>query len=271
MTGRNTLPYPVLDALPLGAHRLMVLTDEKLFFATGVRIAFTGRSGGVSEGPYESLNCAEWIGDDDRAVARNLAIICEAIGADASSLRLFTQVHETHLARIDEKSTPAPHGETADGAVVSVPAVPAMLRAADCLLLAIVSPTGRFALAHAGWRGAVAHIARIAVASLAECDDANPSTYNAYIGPHICEDCFEVGIEVEERFRQEFGDDVIPRARRVSLAAAVAHDLRAAGLDARRIVAANACTMCDPERYYSYRATNGSCGRHALVAYKQEE
>jgi hypothetical protein len=280
MTDKGTLPYPVLDALPLGAHRLMVLTDEALFRATGVRVAFTNREGGVSEGPYASLNCYEHVGDDDEAVARNQAIICEAVGADTSSLVFFTQVHGTRLVDLGENEGSSHAGESettsrvieeADGAIVRKPGIPVMLRSADCLLLAIVSPTGRFAVAHAGWRGAVAHIARLAANSLAERDDAEPSSYNAYIGPHICPNCFEVGEEVEERFKSEFGDFVVPQPRHVSLSAAVSHDLLEAGFDARRIVDANECTFCNPTRYYSYRAAGGTCGRHALLAYKQEE
>ena len=72
MAGRTQLPLPQLDALPLGAHRaLQALTDEHLFVQTGVRIAFTSRAGGVSEGPYASLNCALHVEDDEQAVLRN--------------------------------------------------------------------------------------------------------------------------------------------------------------------------------------------------------
>ena len=262
------LPMPTLDALPLGAHRLSALTDQALFEVSKVRIAFFGRAGGVSIGPFASLNCHAGIGDDENAVMRNRAIVCEACGVDPSRLVVPKQVHGTRLLQVlsPEEAVSLQDAEDADGVAVGVSGVPVIMNFADCLPLIIVSPTGRFAVAHAGWRGAVAHIARDAVLTLASIDDASPTSYNAYIGPHIRSECFEVGEEVEQRFRDEFGSAVITDAHHVSLSAAVANDLAAVGLDAHRVCDANICTVCHPGEFFSYRASGGTCGRHAAFA-----
>ena len=257
------LPFPVLDALQLGAHRLSALSDDGLFAAVGVRIAFTGREGGVSVGPFSSLNCMDDVGDSPSAVARNRALICEAAGVDPSALFMPHQVHGT---RILEASSSEASGDDGDGVVGGADGTPVMLVSADCLLFIVVSPSGRFVLAHAGWRGTVAHIARKAVLALADEDDADVSTYNVYIGPHIHAECFEVGEDIATRFREEFGAASVADARHVRLSAAVCADVSAAGIDERRICDAGICTVCNAQRFFSYRASGGTCGRHAAFA-----
>ncbi|MBQ9001796.1 MAG: laccase domain-containing protein [Eggerthellaceae bacterium] len=261
MSAKATLPLPVLDALPLGARRLVALTDKALFANTGVRIAFTGRDGGVSTGQYSSLNCASHVGDDIGAVTRNRRIVCEAAGVPDAQLVAPSQVHGTELIWATEEGNPE-----ADGVLVGVSGVAALLNSADCLLFVIVSPTGKFAVVHAGWRGAIAHIALKAARELVRGDDALPPECNAYIGPHIRSECFEVGPDVESRFKDEFGDVAVSAPRHVSLAAAVSADLVTAGLLPERIADAHICTKCNPDRYFSYRATSGNCGRHSAFA-----
>ena len=270
MAALHDLPFPVLDALPLGAHRLIALTDEALFEACGVRVMFTGRDGGVSVGPYASLNTASHVGDDLGAVNQNRHLVLEAAGAPCARLVVPNQVHGTDLVRISETAeVDAAIGqaeEGADGIVVETSGVAALLNFADCLPLVIVSPSGRFAVVHAGWRGAVAGIAGKAARALAAGDSCGADAYNAYIGPHIRSECFEVGEDVASQFRDVFGEAVLEGASHVSLARAVTLDLERAGLAASRIADCGICTKCCSERYYSYRASNGECGRHAAFA-----
>lgn len=277
MAELTDIPTPHLDARLLGARRIPALTDDVLFRATGVRIAFTGRAGGVSDGPYDSLNLGSHVGDSPDAVSCNRQRLLEAAGAPCAHLAVLNQVHGTRgvvydsseSARLSRQDSLAREG--ADFAVVGVFDVAALLCFADCAPVVVVSPSGRFVVAHAGWRGAVAHIAAKAVRGLAEADrddlgEGAASCYNAYIGPHIHAECFECGMDVVQRFRAEFGDEAAPDPRHVSLEAAVRLDLQQAGLAANRIVDAGACTMCSPETYYSYRASGGTCGRHGALA-----
>ena len=311
MHARVTLPIPKLDALPLGAHRLMVLTDEALFGACRTRIAFTGRDGGVSEGDFATLNLCDYVEDDPRAVKRNRAILLDAMGCKDAQVISLRQVHGEHIVSVRDASDVAralaEAREGADGVVVRDSQVAAMLFSADCLLLIVVAPSGRFAIAHAGWRGAVAGIAAKAVRALAaaelaeagraeggcaeagcaeggraEVDPAEArragsdlleqvaSTFNVYIGPHIGIECFEVGEEVASQFAERFGEGVVSRSYgekpHVDLARAVVADVVSAGADLARIADSGICTKCNADRFYSYRATDGACGRHAAVA-----
>lgn len=264
----TVLPKPCLNALPLGAHSLSVLTDEALFKACGVRIAFTGREGGVSVGPYASLNLADHVEDDNACVMRNRALVMEAIGCAEVPCIVSNQVHGTNIVHIDEISdVPRVMQEAsagADAVMVRTPGVATMLNYADCLPLVIVAPDGAFAVVHAGWRGALAGIAGKAARALQQAD-GDGGTFNAYIGPHIRSECFETSEEIAARFADEFGSDVLADSRHISLARAVSVDLARAGLSQDRIADAGICTMCHPDEYFSYRASGGTCGRHAAA------
>lgn len=248
----------------------MALTDEALFRSCGVRVAFTGRGGGVSEGCYAHLNCAPYVGDDAMAVQRNQDILREAAGARDAVHITARQVHGTEivpvLADTDIAAAIDLAARGADGFLVGRDDVAALLLGADCPLVVIVSPTGHFALAHAGWRGAVAGVSGKAAAQLARLDGCDPAGFNAYIGPHICADCFEVQKDVSALFEAEFGSSCVPDERHVSLRKAIECDLERAGMDPERVIDAQACTKCHPDKYFSYRATGGECGRHAAIA-----
>lgn len=266
-----TLPWPSLENRPY--EGIEALTDEALWEACGVRIAFTSRAGGVSQPPYDLLNTASHVGDDLESVTQNRRIVLQSLGLADVSLIVPNQVHGTHVVRVSGPSdAPRAADEAAEGAdaiVVSGSGVAALLNFADCLPLIIVSPSGRFAVAHAGWRGAVAGIAGKAVRALAQEDagqGVDASMFNAYIGPHIRSECFEVSEDVATRFCERYGNDVLADARHVSLARAVSEDLMEAGLDGARIADAGICTVCNAQRYYSYRASGGACGRHAAFA-----
>ena len=268
--GKGQLPAPLLETIEVGG--IPLLTDEALYRACGVRIAFTGRLGGVSTGDYAALNIGDAVGDDFDAVAENRERLFRAIGADALPVIVPKQVHGTAIVDVrgadDIKRAQRAAASGADAVIVEVAGVSAMLAYADCLPLIIVSPSARFAVVHAGWRGAVAHIARKAAEALSACDGLPSSGYNAYIGAHIGVECFEVGEEVSERFLTEFGKYAVAPSGNVDLSCAVACDLVAAGLDASRIFDAEICTMCNSDRYYSYRASSGRCGRHAAIVFK---
>lgn len=209
----NELPYPSLTPVELGGRRIPVLTDEALLAACGVKIAFTGREGGVSEGPYGSLNAASHVSDNPAHVAENRRIVLDALGCADAELIVPNQVHGNRIVRLSDgvlSHVRSQAEDGADGLVIGVSNVVALLNSADCILVIIVSPSGRFAIAHAGWRGAVARIASAAARALAEGDPFAPSAFNAYIGPHIRSECFEVGEEVSRAFADEFAGYVGP-------------------------------------------------------------
>jgi YfiH family protein len=223
----------------------------------GYEVAFTTRVGGVSEGPYASLNLGRKSGDDPERADENRRIACEAIGADLEKLALNYQVHSTRVLR----AAPAMRGEHADGLWTDEPGLPILAMSADCLPIAVARTDGRepaIAVLHVGWRGLLADIVAAGV------DALGGGTLAAAVGPGIGPCCYEVGEEVAAPFRERFGDDVM-REGRLDLWTSAERALRAAGVEA--VHRFDRCTACEPETFFSHRRDAGSTGRQGVIAY----
>lgn len=251
---------------------IALLTDDDLFRLTGVRIGFTQREGGVGTGRYDSLNLATHVDDDLGAVLENRFRLMSAIGAGHARLIVPNQVHGSNLVMVDDsaersiESFSAQAAEGADGIVVACSQVAALLCFADCMPVILVSPTGSFAVVHAGWRGVMAKIVPSALDLLCRGNDVMASECNAYIGPYIHAECFEVALDLAQKFEAAFGSGALRGSRHVDMGFAMRKSLIDAGMGSERIVSAGACTACDNEHYFSYRAQKGKCGRHGAIA-----
>lgn len=239
----------------------------------GVTFAFTERTGGVSSAPYESLNVGINSGDDQGAVAANRSRIMSALGVASSADRVVSplQVHGTKVVVIDDPSDEAVRRveqealQGADAVVCSVPDVPVMLCFADCVPVVLVAP-GAFAVVHSGWRGSIERISAIALRELVAVAGCEASDVLCYVGPHIGAEDYEVSEELAERFRAEFGGEVLAGPRLLDLGAAVRIALTDEGVRADAIDDSLPSTASATDRFYSYRAEQGTCGRHAAVA-----
>ena len=248
---------------------LPVLTDQALFEACGVRIAFTGRKGGESLPPYDGLNLGSHVEDDPEAVVRNRAVLMKALGCPDASLVVPSQVHGDRVLDVNacESVEQAVHqaAQGCDGLVVRQPGTAALLCFADCVPVIGVHPDGAFFVVHAGWRGVVSRIAAKALLQLAGGPD-QAGQVNLYLGPHIRQECFETGPEVRDVFEREFGPEVLHGARNVSLERALRLQLVQEGANPQRIASVGVCTRCNADEYFSYRASGGTTGRHGAVA-----
>jgi polyphenol oxidase len=223
--------------------------------ADGYCVAFTTRVGGVSEGPYASLNLGRKSGDVPARADENRRIACDAIGADVEKLALNFQVHSACVLR----AAPGMRGEHADGLWTDEPGLPILAMSADCLpiVLARVGKPG-VAVLHAGWRGLLAGIVA------AGTDALGGEKLVAAVGPAIGPCCYEVGDEVAAPFRARFGDDVV-RGSRLDLWTSAERALLAAGVE--RVDRFDRCTFCEPETFFSHRRDAGITGRQGVIAY----
>ena len=223
----------------------------------GYVVGFTTRQGGVSEGPYASLNLGRKSGDDVERVDENRRITCESIGADLEKLALNYQVHSDRVLR----AAPRVRGEQADGLWTDEPGLPILALSADCLPIALArADRGEPAVAvlHVGWRGLLAGIVEAGARALGERELA------AAIGPGIGPCCYDVGEEVAAPFRERFGDDVVHQSR-LDLWTSAERALRAAGVE--QVDRFDRCTACEPETFFSHRRDAGRTGRQGVIAY----
>jgi purine-nucleoside/S-methyl-5'-thioadenosine phosphorylase / adenosine deaminase len=225
------------------------------------RVAFSSRLGGVSEGPFASLNLGVLTDDDPDNVRENRRLFCSELGVDPETATMAWQFHSAEVVRADGRGivTPGVEFERCDGLWTEQPGRGLMLLSADCLPVALARTDGHPAVAvlHVGWRGLLAGIVESGAAAL------GGEPFVAAIGPGIGPCCYEVGDEVARPFRERFGDEVVP-GRHLDLHEAAERALREAG--AESVERVGLCTSCEEELFFSHRRDRGRTGRQGILA-----
>jgi polyphenol oxidase len=223
----------------------------------GGRVLFSTRRGGVSAGPYASLNLGRLTDDDGANVDANRDRLAAAVGLPRDRFLYGKQVHGATVRRAT-----GPMGRHAeeDGQATGRPGLAALVFVADCLPVMLVAPGGVAAL-HGGWRGLADGIVAEGVAALREL--GVEGELSAALGPSARGCCYEVGEEVHAAFADVPGARI--GERNLDLAAVARHALAAAGVSA--VHDTGLCTMCD-DRFFSHRRDGGVTGRQAGVVWR---
>jgi hypothetical protein len=226
------------------------------------RAAFTTRVGGMSSGPFDSLNLGLLTDDDSATVHANRAEMCEAIEVDPAGVVSGKQVHGSDVVRQDEPNDRSAwllgaggNPQLVDGWATSTEGLVPLVFVADCLPIALSGPGG-VAMVHGGWRGLAAGIAERGVREV--------QASAAAIGPGIGPCCFEVGEEVLAEF-SGLGSGVAD-GRMLDLGLVCERLLREAGV--AEIERSGLCTSCERELFYSHRRDGGVTGRQAGMVWK---
>ena len=218
-------------------------------------VVFSTREGGVSEGPFASLNLGRATADEPERVDENRRRLCAEVGADLDALTMNYQHHSADVL----KARPGARGDRADGLWTDERGLPLLALAADCLPIALAQANGSrpaLAVLHAGWRGLLGGIAASGVAAV------GGGLVSAAIGPGIGPCCYDVGEEVAARFRRAFGLGLAQDGR-LDLWSAAERALRAAGCV--RVDRVDVCTACNPDRFFSHRRDEGLTGRQGVL------
>ena len=225
-----------------------------------VRALITTRAGGVSLGPYASLNPADHVSDDPLAVRRNREIIRAALPAEPHWLK---QVHSAQVHRVSGDAQGMPE---ADAAVCAVANQVCAMLTADCLPVLLCADDGsEVGVAHAGWRGLAAGILEQTVQAMAQPGAA----LMAYLGPAIGPRAFEVGPEVRAEFvatdaQAAAAFQPVPGSDKYLADLYLLAHQRLARAGLTRVYGGDFCTYSEPKRFYSYRR-DGATGRMASL------
>jgi purine-nucleoside/S-methyl-5'-thioadenosine phosphorylase / adenosine deaminase len=223
----------------------------------GIRHAFFSRQGGVSEGPFGSLNCGFSSGDSPSRVAHNRAIAADRLGLPAARLVTARQIHGTTVATV-ERPWRREEAPCADGLVTAVPGIALGVLAADCAPILFHEPVaGVIGAAHGGWRGALGGIVEATLVRMAALG-AEGSRIRAAIGPCIAQCSYEVGTEFLQPFLADHSDNTryfVAAAREshflFDLRGYIAHRLAGAGVATVEVAVHD--TVAEDERFFSYR------------------
>lgn len=235
-----------------------------IMLAPGVKVVYTTRLGGTSEGDYAHCNLGGKTGDDPNHVLANRVALSNAINA---KLSLVSQVHSGIAVDVDELfvmnrpfgfDVSGSKGETAqqvgeaadepavveaDGQVTAQKNVALGMFAADCLpVLMADAEAGVIGAAHCGRRGLQNGVIGATVEKMV-AKGAKLERIVATLGPCICGDCYEVGGDIADEFDAQFpGTFTLSRFGQpgIDIAAAALQELAKAGVPADNVVSSRA-------------------------------
>lgn len=247
------------------------------FDKMAVKHGVSARFGGVSLQPFLSLNLALHTGDEDEKVIENRRRFCKSVGIEADHIVTAQQTHgdqvvlvtKEHLGQGAKKYSEAT--PQTDALITNVPGVPLMLFFADCVPVLIVDPVHKaIGIAHAGWKGTVAHIGQKTILAMQTHFGTNPQECLVGIAPSIGPCCYEVDDVVIKELQGQFSNWeqlVQPSGDKwkLNLWQANRHQLEQIGVSPSNIVVSKVCTECNHELFFSYRAEDGSTGRIGAV------
>lgn len=247
---------------PTDKHGNPIPVTIPIMLAPGVKVVYTTRLGGTSEGDFAHFNLGGKSGDDPEHVLANRVALAGVLGAKIS---LVSQVHSGDAVDVDEsfvlnqsfgfdvsgtKQTDAdPFGGAvedngpavieADGQVTSQRNVALGMFAADCLPVLMADPeVGVIGAAHCGRRGLQRGVIGATIDRMVG-KGAKPERIVATLGPCICGDCYEVGGDIADEFDAQFpGTFTLSRFGQpgIDIAAAALQELAKAGVPAGNIV-----------------------------------
>ena len=237
----------------------------------------TTRKGGVSKGPFFSLNLGTQTGDDPHRVFCNLNKLLSHLSWDSPSVVIPNQVHGKNVVLITKESwgnDTAPHGlvlSGVDGLTTKEKGVLLMIKVADCIPVFLYDPANpAISLIHAGWRGTASGIIAQGVVAMKESFGTKPKTIKAGIGPGIGACCYEVREDVRETFLKQKLDNSAwqmgaDKKIFLDLKRAIFLKLISCGLHKENIEVASECTSCNPDLFFSHRRDKGQTGRMAAM------
>jgi len=295
---------PIPRVAPNGVRWLPVPAWEKPASPTKSWLwhGFSTRMGGLSlaycaEGASGELNLGFTADDNRETVIANRRLLAEAITGDASTpLVTLRQIHSSVLVLAGPEDADRPSLCKGDGLMTNVPGLLLAVQTADCIPVLVADPKRRVVAAfHAGWRGTVKRIVESGVGRMRLEYGSRPQDLIAAIGPGIGACCYAVGEEVLSEFESQFsyadhlfrevystdpvrtkypmlfltqrapGHSPIGPSLHLDLVEANRRQLLAAGLKPRSIQSVGGCTNCQPELFFSHRASKGHAGRMLSV------
>lgn len=235
--------------------------DQRVGEAGTVDVAFTDRHGGVSGPPFDSLDLSRSRAGADEHLAANFARLAAAFGVDG-----FVTMRQVQGADVAVVTTLEHRQPTADALVTPSPEVALCVRVGDCVPVVLAdADAGVVAVAHAGRRGVIEGVVPATVAAMRSLGAPD---ITAWIGPHVCGDCYEVPAAMRSDVAA-----VVPAAfacttkgtPAVDLGVAVTAQLEA---DRCRVVDRSVCTLENTD-FYSYRRDGAASGRFAGIVVRR--
>ena len=252
--------------------------ESTLLAEAGLRHGVTGRSGGVSEAPFQSLNLGLHVDDRTQDVLENRRRLMAVLNCDLPQLTTARQTHEDHIIAVGQTEIGRGAGSYADAfphtdaLMTNLPGVPLMMCVADCVPVILFDPVKSVcAVVHDGWRGTAQRLAAKTVLAMQLAYGSKPKDILAYIGPSISKAHFEVSEDTAMTFQNlgpAYGACTEHQEGiwRVDLWKANHLLLTDAGLVPEHIETTTSCVFDQADKFSSYRRDGGHTGRMGAFA-----
>lgn len=150
---------------------------------------------------------------------------------------------------------------------------------ADCIDLIFFDPVKKvIANTHSGWQGTYKLISQKTVENMVDNYDCNPKDIICCIGPSIRKCHFEVDEDIKERFFEKFKhlyniNEIIGKGRieqnkqkfNIDTVLINTTILKQMGLKEENIIDCGICTVCNSDKFHSYRVDREISGRNTGI------
>jgi len=238
----------------------------------GFRHAFSTRHGRVPGMGLSSLNLGYSKWDSPERVTRNRKCFLSALKLEDTHLATLHQVHSDRVHIIGDLAGEwnQPEG---DALITGLHGITLAVQTADCIPILIADPIKKvIAAVHSGWRGILARVLSKTVLAMQSAFETRPSDLLVAVGPGIQACCFQVGPEVAQLFSEQYGNGSlimpvpgIPDKYLLDMERALEIQCTEAGIDPENCYSSGACTRCNPDQFFSYRAEGTRTGRMMAV------
>jgi len=220
--------------------------------------AFSTRTGGCSNFPYQSLNLGLTCGDNPEDVQKNRNLYFNYLDIPQKRLVFPVQIHSDHIQIVDSPGIV----DDCDALITQTSNLFLTIQTADCFPVFIFDPqTITIAIIHSGWKGAAANITGKTIQKIKNIFHADPQKILATIGPGVQMKNFQVDEPVYSQFEPKYFTPDGPGHYRMDLQMAIFDQLLAAGLNKQNVECNPDCTYEKEELYYSYRRDGQNSGR----------
>jgi len=236
-----------------------------------IRAGFSTRYGGVSQGHYKSMNLRLASEDSPENLKENLRRFIGAIGVEENQVVFSDQVHLAEIQRVEERHkgmgiTQESDFFGKDGLITNIPGICLMTFHADCIPIYFYDQkAGVVGLAHGGWKGTLNRISEKMLVEMITHYGCQKEDIQVFIGPGICQDCYQVSPQLIENFRKVFPDEAFYTGRDqryLDLKGIHKYQCLKIGLLDKQIRIDPACTHCQEDLFYSHRRSGINRGGH---------
>lgn len=264
-------------------HSTKLVTKGEVTYVTfpllqkeGLIHGFSTRLGGVSKGYFSSMNLSFQRGDREEDVRENYKRIGEAIGFSPENLVFSDQIHEDTIYSVTKDDCGKGYTKELlkgnDGLVTNERQVPLVTFYADCVPIFFYDPVKKvIGMAHSGWRGTVKRIGCKMLSKMQTEYGSKVEDILVVIAPSICKDCYEISEDVANEFKKEMKE--IPTELyleekgngkyQLDLWKVNEEMILRAGVQREHLAVTDLCTCCNPELFFSHRASEGKRGNLA--------